>query len=280
MANPDPETREVMLFSPEVAACPQAVYRELVSKCPVAHQSFGGGPVISRYEDVSWALRHPEIFSSEMEMEMKLGTERPMIPQQIDPPSQTRYRKILDPRFSKKRMLEIAPDVRRHANELIDGFHERGECEFDQDFAVPLPCTAFLSLMGLPQSELPLFLRLKDGIIRPQSQIDGEVDLEKMEAHRERTGKEIYAYFEDVIEARRKDPGDDMVSYLLETEVDGHRLSARGHPRRVVPAHPRRPRHGDGHPRAATWRTSRANPAQRERLVARSGPDPERRSRS
>ncbi len=223
MANPDLETRTVTLFTPEVTACPQKVYRELVAKCPVAHAALGG-PVICRYEDVNWALRHPEVFSSEMELQIKLGTERPMIPQQIDPPRQTRYRKILDPRFSKKRMLEIAPDVRRHAHELIDGFIGDGRCEFDQSFAVPLPCTAFLSLMGLPQSELPTFIRLKDGIIRPHEQIE-EVTQETLDAHRERTGSEIYRYFEDVIAERRKKPGDDMVSYLLETEIDGHKLS-------------------------------------------------------
>ncbi len=223
--NPDPESGEVNLFSAEFAGCPQPVYRGLVQKCPVAHQTFTGGKVLSRYEDVLWALRNPQIFSSEMEMQLALGTERPMIPQQIDPPGQTKYRKVLDPRFSKKRMLELAPDVRRHANELIDSFIDAGSCEFDQAFAVPLPCTAFLSLMGLPQSELPFLLRLKDGIIRPQTLLDGEPTMEESQACRVQTGKDIYAYFEEVIDERVRKPGSDMVSYLLETEIGGHKLS-------------------------------------------------------
>ncbi len=114
------ESGDVNLFDPEVAAAPQKLYALMRAKCPVARQALTGGPIISRYEDVVFALRHPEIFSSEMEMQMDLGTERPMIPQQIDPPAQTRYRKILDTRFSRKRMMEIEPDIRRHANELID----------------------------------------------------------------------------------------------------------------------------------------------------------------
>jgi len=225
--NPDPETGQVALFTPEFAACPHAVYRSLREDFPVTRAAFTESPVISRYEDVMWALRHPEIFSSAMDMQMALGTERPMIPQQIDPPAQTRFRKVLDPCFSKRRVAEIEPDVRRHAGELIDAFIARGECEFDQDFAVPLPCTAFLRLMGLPQSELPSFLRLKDGIIRPHTQMDKKdsLDPEKAVQHRKQTGREIYAYFEDVIADRRKKPGTDMVSYLLETEVDGHRLT-------------------------------------------------------
>ena len=106
MSNPNLETREVNLFSAEFATQPQPVYQELVTKCPFARSLIGGGPVLSRYEDVLWALRHPEIFSSEMEMHMALGTERPMIPQQIDPPAQTKYRKILDPLFAPRRMDE------------------------------------------------------------------------------------------------------------------------------------------------------------------------------
>jgi len=222
--NPDLATGVVNLFDADFASCPQGVYRTLVTKCPVAHAAFTETPVLSRYEDVVWALRHPEIFSSEMEMQMALGTERPMIPQQIDPPEQTRFRKILDPRFSRKRMATIEPDVRRHANELIDRFYARGECEFDHEFAIPLPCNAFLSLMGLPASDLDLFLELKDGIIRPQTKI-GSLDPGKAKEHRIATGRRIYAYFEDVIAQRRKAPGDDMVSYLLEAEIEGHKLS-------------------------------------------------------
>jgi len=224
LANPNLETREVNVISAEFAAHPQPVYRELVTKCPFARSAFGGSPVLSRYEDVLWALRHPEIFSSEMEMHMALGTERPMIPQQIDPPAQTKFRKILDPRFSKKRMQEIAPAVRRHANELIDAFLARGECEFDRDFAVPLPCTAFLSLMGLPQSELPRFLRIKDMIIRPQTLMESPTP-EGAQALRKQAGRQIYEFFGGVIDERRRKPGTDMVSYLLETEIDGQRLT-------------------------------------------------------
>ena len=220
--NPDPETGQVNLFAPEFASCPQPVYRELRSRCPVARQAFGNGPVLSRYDDVIWALRHPEIFSSAMDLQMNLGTERPMIPQQIDPPAQTRYRKILDPRFSRKRMAEIEPDVRRHANELIDRFIDRGECQFGEAFAVPLPCHAFLSLMGLPQTELGHFLAIKNDIIRPHMKTP---DLEEMASIREAAGKGIYAYFEDVIAERRAKPGGDLVSYLCAAEIGGEKLT-------------------------------------------------------
>ena len=145
-------------FDPDVIACPHAAYKQLreheqgVSRMPGV-----GVPIISRYEDVLWALRQPEIFSSAMAEEMQLGTERPMIPQQIDPPAQTRYRKLLDPLFSRKRSLQLEPEVRRQANALIDGFIDDGACDFNRAFAIPLPCAVFLSLLGTYKNNLQVF---------------------------------------------------------------------------------------------------------------------------
>jgi cytochrome P450 len=217
--NPDPETNEVSFFDPEFAACPQAVYRRTISQCPVTRMAFTGSPVVTRYEDVMWCLRHPEIFSSDMSEQMALGTKRPMIPQQIDPPAQTRFRKILDPLFSRKRMLELEPDVRRDANVLIDALIDEGKCEFNSSFAIPLPCNVFLHLMGLPAEDLALFLRLKDGIIRPHTLADS-VDLEIVTKVRADAGAEIYAYFEDLIAKRRTQPTDDLMTYFLTAEID------------------------------------------------------------
>src|SRR5258705_7571824 len=146
----DPTAAKVNLFDPKLASAPQPLYADLRARCPVARSSYKGSPVVSRYEDVARGLRQPELFSSAMEKEMALGTERPMIPQQIDPPAQTRYRRLLDPHFSRRKMEALAPAIRAEANRLIDRFEARGECEIDSEFAVPLPCSAFLSLLGLP----------------------------------------------------------------------------------------------------------------------------------
>ncbi len=223
----DETTGELRLFHPDIVRCPQPAYAELRSKCPVGRAQFTRGPVVSRFEDVAWALRHPEIFSSEMELQVALGTERPMIPQQVDPPAQTRYRKLLDPHFSRKKMAELVPDIRAHASALIDAFVDEGECEFDSAFAIPLPCTAFLSLFGLPTSELPTFLALKDGIIRPQKFLPASEanDLAKQQEFRVATGRRIYAYFDEEITRRSARPGDDLLGQLLVAEIDGEKLT-------------------------------------------------------
>ncbi len=222
--NPDPETRTVNLFDGELARCPQPVYQRMHAQCPVARAAMTNSPVISRYEDVIKGLRDPELFSSEMDMQMALGTERPMIPQQIDPPLQTRYRKLLDPHFSRKKMIELEPVIRADASALIDRFVDEGHCDFDPDFAIPLPCHAFLRLCGLPQEDLDLFLSLKNGIIRPQLETKS-IDMEVNKKARVETGHRIYAYFEDVIDDRKKSPRDDLMTRLVQSEIDGHRLT-------------------------------------------------------
>jgi cytochrome P450 len=220
--NPCPHTGVLNIIDPEYTAHPQPAYARVLEHHRVAKSIAMHSPILSRYEDVVWALRHPEIFSSEMDMKVMLGTQRPMIPQQIDPPLQTRFRKILDLRFSRPRMQELEPAMRAHAQQLIDGFVERGECEFDSEFAVPLPCRAFLTLMGLPQEELDLFVELKNGIIRPPVP---PMDMIAATEWRMKTGERIYAYFEKMIEQRRRKPCDDMVTYLTQVELDGRPLT-------------------------------------------------------
>jgi cytochrome P450 len=178
-----------------------------------------GGRVISRYEDVLYALRHPEIFSSGMAA-TALGNDRPLIPLQIDPPTQTRYRKLIDPLFSRKRVQALEPDVRKLARELIDGFADRGSCDFITEFAVPYPSTVFLRLLGLPLEDLDQLLRMKDGIIRADVSNAAEAPRARAE-----TGKRIYAYFDEKLEERSRRPGEDLLSYFLGADVDRERLS-------------------------------------------------------
>jgi cytochrome P450 len=220
---PNPCLGEVNLFDTDFARCPQPVYARLHGQCPVARTALLGTPVLSRYEDVKWALRHPEIFSSEMELQMALGTERPMIPQQIDPPAQTRYRRLLDPLFSRRSMAALEPDIRKHASSLIDRVVDSGACEFGAAFAIPLPCTAFLTLLGLPPGDLELFLGLKDGIIRPTRRPG--VSMQDAPRIRTESGRQIYAYFEEVLDDRESRPRDDLLTRLLRSEIDGQRLS-------------------------------------------------------
>ena len=226
MGESEPKGERVNLFDPAVAVDPQPFYADLRARCPVARSTFLDSPVVSRYEDVARALRQPELFSSAMEKQIALGTERPMIPQQIDPPDQTRYRRLLDPHFSRRKMEALAPAIRSQANALIDRFESRGACEVDSEFAIPLPCSAFLSLLGLPLSDLPAFLEIKDDIIRPQKRRGVPMlPIAEAVAIRKAAGTRIYAHFERLIDERSAQPRDDLTSSLVHAEIEGERLS-------------------------------------------------------
>ncbi|MEX2255254.1 MAG: cytochrome P450 [Acidimicrobiia bacterium] len=199
-------------------SCPQPVYAAMRAHAPVIRTD-GRSVLLSRHEDVMDALRDAELFSSDMDA-VRLGNVRPLIPLQIDPPDHLKFRKLLDPLFSPREVVKLEPEVRRLTNELIDGFIADGRVELNDAFAVPLPCTVFLALLGLPSDDLPTFLRIKDDIIRPPGMAGPDAD-----RIRRRTAEEIYAYFEPVIEARRREQRDDLISRFVVAEVDGHRLS-------------------------------------------------------
>ena len=171
------------------------------------------------HDEVEFALQHPEIFSSAMEA-VDLGQSVPLIPLQVDPPEHSKYRKLLDPIFAPKRMNLIEPDIARLVNELIDGFVDVGSCEFTTALAEPLPSSVFLRLLGLPLSDLPLFLEMKNGILRPAGD-----DLETIQANQRITAAEIERFFAETLAERRKKPQDDLLSMFAGAEVGGEHLT-------------------------------------------------------
>ncbi len=156
-------------MGPDMAANPQPVWKALRDEMPVMpieDLPSGKGVLLSRKEDIMEALRHPEIFSSNMDA-VDLSNKRPMIPLQIDPPDHKKFRKLLDPIFAPRKMAAIDGEVSALVNNLIDGFIDRGEVDFAKEFSIPFPSEVFLTLLGLPLDELDRFLTMKDGIIRP-----------------------------------------------------------------------------------------------------------------
>lgn len=211
------------LLAPESAADPHAVYREL-RELSVASFGTDSEPVvlISRYEDVHDALRHPRLFSSAQDP-IDLGTPRPLIPLQVDPPDHARYRRLLDPLFGPKQVAAMEDEIRLLARRLLADLVGRGSCDFHAEFAVPFPCTIFLRLMGLPLADLDQFMAWKDGIIRPS--VDDPFDIEAVKAVRHQAGTAIDRYFESAIDQRIAAPGEDLLSRFLTAEVEGEHLS-------------------------------------------------------
>lgn len=210
----DPE----QFMDPATARDPQAFYRRVRSAGAAVPAPYGGVEVVRRAE-VEYVLHHPEVFSSAMEA-VDLGQSVPLIPLQVDPPEHVKYRKLLDPIFAPKRMNLIEPDIASLVNDLMDGFVDQGSCEFTTALAEPLPSSVFLRLIGLPVSELPMFLAMKDGILRPQGADMGEV-----QANQRASSAEVEAFFAQELADRRAHPKDDLLSMFTTAEVAGERLT-------------------------------------------------------
>jgi cytochrome P450 len=209
------------LFTPKVANDPIPAYEQMHAECPVARGAgvFGHSVWLTKYEDVMWAFKHPEVFSSEGAVQV--GNEVPLIPLSVDPPDHAKYRRLLDPQFSPRKMTELEPEMRKLVNEIIDAFLSDGACDFHEQFATPIPATFFIALMGLPQSDLPRFLQWRDDTIRPDAST-----MEEAAEIRDATGRDITQYFEQAFADRRDAPDDGrLLSTLVRAEVEGRPLT-------------------------------------------------------
>ena len=206
---------------PRLGECFDAVYAQMRARCPVAHSDkHGGFWTLSSYETVHYAMQHYELFATAPSVNIPagLGQRRPLLPMEVDPPIQSRYRTLLMPVFSPRRMKSIEGRIREVAESLIDGFIEDGECDFVADFAEQLPTVIFTEMMGLPLDQAPRFHAWKNILLHGHhDDPDGQI--------RGRAGQELNEYLVELLEARKNQPGEDIISTLHGAEVDGDTLT-------------------------------------------------------
>ncbi len=213
-------------MDPEMAAHPQPVFKLMRDDMPVMEVEMGSGRgvLLTRKAEIDEALRHPEIFSSNMDA-VDLKNKRPMIPLQIDPPDHKKFRKLLDPLFAPRKMALLDDEVSALVNHLIDGFIDRGEVDFAKEFSIPFPSQVFLTLLGLPLDELDRFLVMKDGIIRPDHVTGKPYGSQAVHDYQQKVADSVYDYFEEILDQREVERRSDLLSHFLDAEVEGDRLS-------------------------------------------------------
>ncbi len=213
-------------MDPEMAAHPQPVFKLMRDDMPVMEIDMGSsrGVLLSRKVEIDQALRHPEIFSSNMDA-IDLKNKRPMIPLQIDPPEHKKFRKLLDPLFAPRKMALLDDEVSALVNHLIDRFVDRGEVDFAKEFSIPFPSQVFLTLLGLPLDELDRFLVMKDGIIRPDHVTGKPYGSKAVNDYQQKVADSVYDYFDEILDQREVERRDDLLSHFLNAEVEGDRLS-------------------------------------------------------
>lgn len=198
----------------DFARVPQPVYAGMLAVgAPIKS---GVGLVAASRDDVETVLHDPGLFTAAQPPRM--GNSRPLLPLEIDGPEQRKYRKLLDPLFAPKVVARLEDSVRDLTNELIDTFADSTEIDFAAQFSQVLPTQVFLTILGIPTSELPQMLKMKDGAVRLHHMMNKPFDDPEVVAARNANGQQVYAYFDKWLDHKAEQPGDDLLTGLINTE--------------------------------------------------------------
>lgn len=224
------ETNAPSLLDPAISSDPYDFYAHLQQQQPVYKIPETGAYVITKYDDLRHVLKNYDAFSSNVtvstpgdsaQLKQSIlrdkGWEHIPTLQRTDPPQHARYRKLLDRVFTNKRVREMTPYIDRVAHEIIDGFADQAYCEFNNDFAMPMPGIIIAEQLGLAPEEVHTFKRWADAMLGAgRSTLSSEANA--------RTNIEIELeaqhYLAKVFEERRLNPKDDLISGLVHAHGD------------------------------------------------------------
>ena len=204
---------------------------------------FRGFWSLTRYADVLFVSRHPELFSSSkgitgpgLRDPQRFGAEASAQPGGVsiitmDPPRHVKLRRLVNRGFTPRAVNAMEPTIRQIATTILDRLGDRTSCDFVLDISSQLPLAVICGLMGLDEQHWPLMFQLTNrtlGSADPEYQVDIEPEERGSVAARMRTANigraQMLEFFGEMLQRRRKEPGEDLISILLESEVDGERL--------------------------------------------------------
>lgn len=171
--------------------------------------------LLLRHREVYGVLRDHETFSSEPPQIPGLSVPRlPLV--QDEPPRHSVLRRLISKAFTARRIAQLEPWIRQNAEELLDLMGD-GETELMDGFAVPLPVRVIARLLGIPGEDYVAFKRWSDTFLSMNTQ-------DREPGSRARNAIEMAAYFGRVVAERRVQGAEDLITALVEAELDGERL--------------------------------------------------------
>ena len=187
-----------------------------------------GLPVSSvfRHADCQAILRDPKLWSSEFPTPPGFNPED--VPRSMlvtDPPGHTRLRGLVSQAFTPKRVNALAPRIERIAHELLDDALARREVDLVEALTYPLPVIVIAELIGVPAEDRARFKAWSDALVAPLGSIFFAPPTPEVVAQQRRIRAELEAYFVALVEQRRREPKDDLLTALVQAEVEGSRLS-------------------------------------------------------
>ena len=208
---------------------PHEAFALLRREAPVFWHPEPDGPgfwAVTRHADVVAVSRDPATFSSELgatfidtQTDEALAQLRLTI-LNMDPPRHNRYRRLVSRGFTPRMIDRLVATIERRAARIVDEVVDRGECEFVEDVAAKLPLEMICEMIGLPEADWPRMFELSNTLVGFD-----DPDLRATPEEGEAAAAEIYAYCDAVAADRRANSRDDLMTALVQAEVDGERLT-------------------------------------------------------
>jgi cholest-4-en-3-one 26-monooxygenase len=214
-----------------VAGVPYEWFAELRREAPAFWHLQEGAPrggfwAITRYDDCVHVNRDWEQFSSARRGSLFPDMDDDQLAQQqlmmlnMDPTMHTRYRRLVNKGFTPKMVRDLEEQIVGYADGIIDAVCERGTADFVEEISAELPLLVIAELLGVPQEDRRMVFDWSNRMIGaedPEYQIPG--------ADPGESAMQVYAYAEELATARKLQPKQDLVSVLLNAEVEGEKLN-------------------------------------------------------
>jgi cytochrome P450 len=218
-------------LSPQFIRDPYPYYERLRATDPMHVTSFGAF-LASRHAEASLVLRDKRFGKDYVERsKRRYGPqimEEPVFRSmshwmlQQDPPDHTRLRGLVVKAFTARRVEDMRPRIQRVVDQTLDRIAGQGHMDLIEDFAFRLPVTIICDMLGIPEDHREVFYSSS----RDGGRLLDPVPLTKAEIEQGNASNLMaQMYFQQLFELRRKDPGDDLTTQLVQAEEDGSKLS-------------------------------------------------------
>jgi unspecific monooxygenase len=220
-------------FAPGFRENPYPSYNRMRDETPVFETPFG--LVLSRHADISAVLRDPRMSTdgrkrpefAEWVAAQGLDLDEEMNRSQgflsLDPPDHTRLRGLVSKAFTPRVVEQLRPRIAQFVEETLDRVAPTGEMDVIEDLAYPLPVQIICEMLGVPPEDHLKFREWSREIARA---LDPDFALTPEELkRREERSNAFGEFFDDLIEKRRADRRDDLISALISVEEEGDRLT-------------------------------------------------------